>query len=130
MLVTWTKSYDLPDAIGKNAVQLLKDAIKKRGVSADYFILSKFQMSRPTLENADCSYLQALLLTFLPLKDLEVDVVAILNDSTGTLIKGAYLEPTCSVGMILGSGFNACYIEQVDKIPKLTDKQRQQLEGS
>lgn len=33
ILVTWTKSYDLPDAIGKNAVQLLKDAIKKRGVS-------------------------------------------------------------------------------------------------
>ena len=33
-LVTWTKSYDLPDAIGKDAVQLLRDALEKRGVSS------------------------------------------------------------------------------------------------
>lgn len=32
-LVTWTKSYDLPDAIGKDAVQLLRDALKARGVT-------------------------------------------------------------------------------------------------
>lgn len=31
-LVTWTKSYDLPDAIGRDAVQLLRDALKTRAV--------------------------------------------------------------------------------------------------
>lgn len=63
------------------------------------------------------------------MKDLNVDVVAILNDSTGTLLKGAYLDPDCAIGMIFGSGFNACYIEQVDRIPKLTDEHRAKLKG-
>lgn len=117
--MTWTKSYDLPDAIGKNAVQLLKDAIKKRGVSEQIYLEQHFKSD---------AHLSKLLVDF-TLKDLEVDVVAILNDSTGTLIKGSYLKPTCSVGMILGSGFNACYIEKVDEIPKLSEKQRQQLSG-
>lgn len=91
ILVTWTKSYDLPDAVGKNAVQLLRDAIAKRGVG--------------------------------------VDVVAILNDSTGTLIKGHYLDSDCMIGMIFGSGFNCCYVEAVERIHRLTDKQRNTLKG-
>ena len=65
-----------------------------------------------------------------PLQKLNVDVVAIVNDSTGTLLQGAYTDPDCVVGMIFGSGFNTCYVERVSAINKLTDQDRAALEGT
>lgn len=35
-------------------------------------------------------------------KDLHIDVAAILNDTTGTLISCAYQEPDCRMGVIIG----------------------------
>lgn len=64
VLVTWTKSFDCPDAVGKDVVQFLKDAILRKGLK-------------------------------------NVDVVAILNDTTGTLVKGLYLEPDCAIGNLI-----------------------------
>lgn len=46
-LVTWTKTFNCPNVVGMNAVQLLRDALRKRG-------------------------------------DVDVDVMAVLNDTTGT----------------------------------------------
>lgn len=65
LLVTWTKNFDCPDAVGKDSALLLQEAINRRG-------------------------------------DLNVDVVAIISDTTGTLVKGAYLEPDTAIGLILG----------------------------
>jgi len=31
-----------------------------------------------------------------------VDVVAVLNDTTGTLLAGSYLDKHCGVGLIMG----------------------------
>lgn len=47
-----------------------------------------------------------------------VRVVAIINDSTGTLISGSYTDPDCAIGIIMGSGHNACYMENVDRIKR------------
>jgi hexokinase len=55
-------------------------------------------------------------------KDLNVDMVAILNDTTGTLVYGVYLDPDCTIGLALGTGSNACYIEKADKIEKWIDR--------
>lgn len=44
-------------------------------------------------------------------KDLHIDVAAILNDTTGTLISCAYQEPNCRMGVIIGTGVNICYME-------------------
>ncbi|CAG2121576.1 unnamed protein product, partial [Medioppia subpectinata] len=78
VLETWTKDFDCPDAVGRDAAQLLQEAIDRH---------------RPALN---------------------VRLVAILNDATGTLVQGARLDPTAAVGLILGTGSNACYIEQID----------------
>lgn len=51
-------------------------------------------------------------------KKLNVDVVAILNDTTGTLVQGAFIDSHCAIGMILGTGSNACYIEDVARVEK------------
>ncbi|XP_064487173.1 hexokinase-2-like [Ornithodoros turicata] len=50
--------------------------------------------------------------------DLNIDIVAIVNDATGTLVKGAFLDPNCAIGLILGTGSNACYLEKLDRIEK------------
>jgi hexokinase len=42
----------------------------------------------------------------------DIEVVVILNDTTGTLIKGAYDDPKTSIGLILGTGCNAAYLEK------------------
>ncbi|XP_076317371.1 hexokinase-4-like isoform X2 [Tachypleus tridentatus] len=81
ILVTWTKSFNIPSVVGEDAVKMLNDAIERRG-------------------------------------DLKVDVVAVVNDTTGTLIEGASVDPHCAIGLILGTGCNACYLEKVERIKK------------
>lgn len=58
---------------------------------------------------------------------MNCEVAAILNDSTGTLLKGAYLSEECRVGMIFGSGFNCAFLESVSSISKLSDEDRHTL---
>lgn len=78
-LVSWTKSFNCDGVVGKDAVQMLNDALHRRN-------------------------------------DLKVEVCALLNDTTGTLIQGAYLDKNCGIGLILGTGSNACYIEKIDRV--------------
>nr|XP_042901640.1 hexokinase-2 [Parasteatoda tepidariorum] len=51
-------------------------------------------------------------------KDVAVDVVAVVNDATGTMMMGSYLDKRAAVGLILGTGCNAAYFEKVNKIEK------------
>lgn len=45
-------------------------------------------------------------------------VVSIANDTVGTFVARSYGDPNCDVGVILGTGTNACYCEKILKIPK------------
>lgn len=51
-------------------------------------------------------------------RGIPLRVNAICNDTVGTLISRSYGDPTASVGIILGTGCNAAYIEKVDRITK------------
>lgn len=79
ILVTWTKTFNCPDAVNKDAVRLLREALDRRG-------------------------------------DTKVTVVAILNDTTGTLVQGSTLDHNTAIGLILGTGSNACYLERADRV--------------
>jgi hexokinase len=48
-----------------------------------------------------------------------IKVAALANDTVGTLVARAYLEPACDVGVILGTGTNACYRERISRILKM-----------
>lgn len=48
--------------------------------------------------------------------DLEVECLAVLNDTVGALMSCAHSERKCSVGIILGTGSNACYIERLENV--------------
>ncbi|KAJ1798635.1 hypothetical protein LPJ59_002374 [Coemansia sp. RSA 2399] len=47
-----------------------------------------------------------------------VEVVAILNDTVGTLMTSGYSQPDTQMGIIFGTGTNAAYWEDLDNIPK------------
>lgn len=83
-IVEFAIQTNLPDAIGKCAVQFLQEA------------LARFK--------------------------LNVDVVAITNDTTATMVAGSGAEHDTVMGLILGSGFNICYLEDVDCIEKIDVK--------
>jgi len=46
-------------------------------------------------------------------------VVALANDTVGTMMTNAYKNKNCEMGLILGTGTNACYIEKTANIKKM-----------
>ncbi|KAH8268135.1 hypothetical protein KR026_000568 [Drosophila bipectinata] len=74
-LVSWTKGFNVPGVVGKNVVELLQQAIERRG-------------------------------------EVRINIVAILNDTVGTLMSCAYHNRNCRIGLIVGTGTNACYVEK------------------
>lgn len=48
--------------------------------------------------------------------DVKIEVCAILNDTTGCLMSCAWRDNRCRIGLILGTGTNACYLEDIKNI--------------
>uniref|UniRef100_A0A8C8S2C9 Hexokinase-3 n=1 Tax=Pelusios castaneus TaxID=367368 RepID=A0A8C8S2C9_9SAUR len=76
ILLSWTKGFSASDCVGKDVVQLLREAVQRK----QHFTL---------------------------------DVVAIVNDTVGTMMSCGYDDPRCEVGLIVGTGTNACYMEEL-----------------
>ncbi|ANB14971.1 hexokinase 2 [Sugiyamaella lignohabitans] len=63
--------------------------------------------------------IQPLLDAALKKRNVPITVVAIINDTTGTLVASNYTDPFTKMGCIFGTGCNAAYYEVVKNIPKL-----------
>lgn len=85
-LITWTKSFNCKDLVGQCPVQNLNDAIHR-----------VWATKRQEEKN-----------------DLQVEVLVVLNDTTGTLVQAAAVDPKVKIGVILGTGTNGAYMENVD----------------
>ncbi|XP_053598559.1 hexokinase type 2 isoform X1 [Microplitis demolitor] len=48
--------------------------------------------------------------------DVRIDVCGILNDTTGTLMSCAWKNHNCKIGLIVGTGSNACYVEKTKNV--------------
>lgn len=48
--------------------------------------------------------------------DFDIHLVAVVNDTTGTLMSCAHSTPTCFISLIIGTGCNACYMEKLDNV--------------
>ncbi|KAM6432052.1 hexokinase-2-like [Liasis olivaceus] len=58
-------------------------------------------------------------------EEFELDVVALVNDTVGTMMTCGYEDPFCEVGLIVGTGTNACYMEELRNVELVTgDKGR------
>jgi hexokinase len=62
-----------------------------------------------SLEGKDINKILAEALVSRGLTNIEVS--AIINDTVGILLAGAYLNPTVDIGSICGTGYNSCYVE-------------------
>lgn len=47
-----------------------------------------------------------------------VRLQAVINDTTGTLLTGAYSDPATTIGAICGTGHNSCYLESCHPLTK------------
>uniref|UniRef100_A0A671QHZ3 hexokinase n=1 Tax=Sinocyclocheilus anshuiensis TaxID=1608454 RepID=A0A671QHZ3_9TELE len=48
--------------------------------------------------------------------EFDLDIVAIVNDTVGTMMTCAYEDPKCQIGLIAGTGSNVCYMEEMNNI--------------
>ncbi|XP_048407507.1 hexokinase HKDC1-like [Stegostoma tigrinum] len=55
--------------------------------------------------------------------ELKLDIVALLNDTVGTMMSCAYDHPNCEIGMIAGTGCNLCYMEEMRNIETVKGKE-------
>ncbi|XP_029338830.1 hexokinase-1 [Mus caroli] len=58
-------------------------------------------------------------------EEFDLDVVAVVNDTVGTMMTCAYEEPTCEIGLIVGTGSNACYMEEMKNVEMVEGNQGQ-----
>ncbi|KAM9313058.1 hexokinase-2 [Gastrophryne carolinensis] len=49
-------------------------------------------------------------------EEFDLDVVAIVNDTVGTMMTCGYEDPYCEMGLIVGTGSNACYMEEMKNV--------------
>ncbi|KAF1742710.1 hypothetical protein MXB_5324 [Myxobolus squamalis] len=52
------------------------------------------------------------------LKNLRILHFILINDTTGALLNGAFLKKATNVGVINGTGTNACYFEEIEKVQR------------
>lgn len=52
-------------------------------------------------------------------KSIPVEVTALINDTTGTLVASMYTHPDTIMGLIFGTGVNGAYYDMAQSVPKL-----------
>ncbi|XP_046851695.1 hexokinase-2-like isoform X2 [Xenia sp. Carnegie-2017] len=55
-------------------------------------------------------------------KEYMIEIVGLVNDTTGTLMSCAWEDQEVTIGLILGTGTNACYMERLENVAKWTGK--------
>ncbi|XP_027889251.1 hexokinase-2 isoform X1 [Xiphophorus couchianus] len=53
----------------------------------------------------------------------DLSFVAVVNDTVGTMMTCAYQDPKCELGLIVGTGTNACYMEEMHNIETVEGNQ-------
>ncbi|NXE70116.1 HXK1 protein, partial [Calcarius ornatus] len=48
--------------------------------------------------------------------EFDLDIVAVVNDTVGTMMTCGYEDPNCEIGLIAGTGTNVCYMEDMKNI--------------
>ncbi|XP_033922854.1 hexokinase-3 [Melopsittacus undulatus] len=79
VLLNWTKGFNASGCVGKDVVQLLRDAAQRK-------------------------------------ENFALNVVAVVNDTVGTMMSCGYEDPKCEIGLIVGTGTNACYMEEMRNV--------------
>lgn len=87
-----------------------------------FFAVGNWTNSKRCFICITLSYCSLLSNTCTWFQDIDIDVVAVLNDTVGTLMACAFKENSCEIGVIVGTGTNACYMEKISRCYKLADE--------
>jgi hexokinase len=102
-LIRWTKGFGAKNTEGRDVAEMFRQSLKKY-VCTFLSFLPGYIFKKP----------------FLFLKqNVPVELTALINDTTGTLIASHYVNPKTKIACIFGTGCNAAYMEHVSDIPKL-----------
>ncbi|GLD46323.1 hexokinase-2-like protein [Lates japonicus] len=52
-------------------------------------------------------------------EDYDIGSVAMVNDTVGTMMSCGYRDQSCEIGMIIGTGTNACYMEEMKNVKRV-----------
>ncbi|EPY89887.1 hexokinase-2-like protein [Camelus ferus] len=105
-LVSWTKGFKSSGVEGKDVVTLIRKAIQRRGVLRD----------EDKQVGSEMLLLDWLFLRDEDKQDFDIDIVAVVNDTVGTMMTCGYDDQNCEIGLIVGTGSNACYMEEMRHI--------------
>ncbi|XP_068186605.1 hexokinase-2-like isoform X2 [Antennarius striatus] len=51
--------------------------------------------------------------------DYDISSVAMVNDTVGTMMSCGYKDQSCEIGLIIGTGTNACYMEEMKNVQRV-----------
>lgn len=110
----------------------LKEFVNSRGIKSSRFLPLGFTFSFPMSQSSIDSgilvrwtkgftcdgvvnedVVQLLNKSIKKIPDLNIKICAILNDTVGTLMSCAWMNPRTKIGLIIGTGSNSCYVEKV-----------------
>lgn len=98
VLKQWTKGFNCAGAVGKDVAISLQDSFRRKNVNVN---------------------ISAVSILFLYMEMQKVNFYyQIVNDTVGTLMAYAYKHPNTTMGVILGTGFNASYYQDMAKVKK------------
>ncbi|XP_066907522.1 hexokinase [Halyomorpha halys] len=144
-------SYDVPDELRVGSgidlfdffAKKLADFAKQNGVTKERIPLG-FTFSFPTIQTAlDSSCLQTWIGLYnasgvvgqdvvkmlneaiKKVSDLDVPVVAVLNDTAGVLVRGTVIDSDTAISLILGTGSNAAYFEKTNSLPNWKGEEKE-----
>ncbi|XP_044077117.1 hexokinase-2-like isoform X2 [Siniperca chuatsi] len=55
--------------------------------------------------------------------DYDIGSVAMVNDTVGTMMSCGYKDQSCEIGMIIGTGTNACYMEEMTNVKRVEGRE-------
>lgn len=101
VLIRWTKGFGAANIEGEDVAAMFRKSLEKYvGGHLPFFTSTAFE---PTVQQ------------------LPVELTALINDTTGTLIASHYVNSETKIACIFGTGCNAAYMEHVKDIPKIKD---------
>ncbi|KAF7268238.1 hypothetical protein GWI33_018603 [Rhynchophorus ferrugineus] len=125
ILQRWTKGFNCSNVVGNDVVQMLNEAIERRGdVQID--VMAVLNDSTGTLMscawlNRNCRIGIIIGESWINIQDVKIEICAILNDTTGTLMSCAWKNHDCRIGIIVGTGSNGCYVEKQENAELFND---------
>ncbi|KAJ7092868.1 hexokinase [Mycena belliarum] len=131
-LIRWTKGFGAANTEGQDVAAMFRKSLAKFVSHTQLSFLSPSpspsSSSLPlpaSLCDASVPPLPPLPFPFTPTnsdtspQDLPIELTALINDTTGTLIASHYVNPRTKIAVIFGTGCNAAYMERVQDIPKI-----------